>query len=804
VNKAKYINFLFLLFLISSCSLTKGLKEGQYLVYDVKVEGVKKSDKSDLSGLIQQAPNTRIPLLNTSAGISIYRFGEWIYDSTRHIRKQDELLMERNELREISTSKQLSKKQIKRLNKINDNLASVEKKLEFGNFFMRTGNPRVIFDSTLTEETTRQMKYYLVNNGFFDAETNFETSFKNKKARITYLIKEHEPYVVDSFYTKSDDEGILTLLTQNQSDNQIKVGENYNQNSITRERQRVEDLLKDNGYYTFSKSFLEYNVYKDTVEKKVNIEEVIRNPSFSEIHKVYTLDSIYFSIDPPSDAFIDNAYQKKHRDIVFELYDDRYSEKIISSRIFLEKGNLYNRTNVIETQRQLANLDLFRFVNIAFDTLGNVLRPRIYTQSNQKYLITNQLGATITEQVPGPFFSHSLRNRNLFRGAEIFEFFFRAGLEGVVSATGEGGVFRSRELNTSASVIFPQFLLPLSVNSLEKFGRYNPRTRTLIGYNYINRPEYIRESVNGVIAYNWNTRNLKQQYTVNALDANFIRSNLSDDFRILLEDLQNQGNNLINSFLPSYVSSISGQVIFNFNQYGAFQKNKASLWRLFFESGGTTLNFVNSNFVEDRNLAYFQFLKFQSDYRRYIPITKDQTFAYRLNLGIAKPYGVSNGVLPYEKYFFAGGSTGIRAWQPRRLGPGSFAPDTLSDGSFDYRFEQPGEILFEGMFEFRSKIYGYFDGAFFIDVGNTWTFVADDSRPGANFEFNRFYKEIAVGTGVGLRMDFDFLVVRLDMGIKAVDPARQPGQRYILNSFFRSFPGQRGQTVFNIGIGYPF
>jgi outer membrane protein assembly factor BamA len=173
-------------------------------------------------------------------------------------------------------------------------------------------------------------------------------------------------------------------------------------------------------------------------------------------------------------------------------------------------------------------------------------------------------------------------------------------------------------------------------------------------------------------------------------------------------------------------------------------------------------------------------------------------------LGLAKPYGVSNGVLPYEKYFFAGGSTGIRAWQPRRLGPGSFAPNLLEDGSFDYRFEQPGEILFEGMFEFRSKIYGYFDGAFFIDIGNTWTFVEDESRPGANFEFNRFYKEIAVGTGVGLRMDFDFLVVRLDMGIKAFDPARQPGQRYILNSFFRSFPGQRGQTVFNIGIGYPF
>ncbi|MCH6200613.1 hypothetical protein MMU07_13585 [Aquiflexum sp. LQ15W] len=784
--------------------MTKGLKEGQYLVYDVKVNGAKKSSKSDLSGLIQQVPNTRIPLLNTSAGISIYRFGEWIYDSSRHINKQAEFLTERDDLRMISNEKELTRKQIKRLNKINDNLTSLEKKLEFGNFFMRTGNPRVIFDSTLTLETSRQMKYYLVNNGFFDAETDFEAAFKNQKVRITYLINEHEPYVVDSFFTKSDDEGILTLLEKSQESIQIKVGENYNQNAITRERQRVEDLLKDNGYYTFSRSYLEYNVYKDTVEHKVKIEEFIRNPSFSDSHKVYTLDSIYFFIDPPSENFVDYDYHKTYGDIIFELYEDRYSEKIISSRIFLEKGNLYNRTNVIETQRQLANLDLFRFVNIAFDTLGNVLRPRIYTQSNQKYLITNQLGATITEQVPGPFFSHSLRNRNLFRGAEIFEFFFRAGLEGVVSATGEGGVFRSRELNTSASVIFPQFLLPLSVNSLERLGRYNPRTRTLIGYNYVNRPEYIRESVNGIIAYNWNTRNLRQQYTVNALDANFIRSNLSDDFRILLKNLQDQGNNLINSFLPSYVSSISGQVIFNFNQYGAFQKNNASLWRLFFESGGTTLNFVSSSFVEERNLSYFQFLKFQTDYRKYIPITKNQTFAYRLNLGLAKPYGVSDGVLPYEKYFFAGGSTGIRAWQPRRLGPGSFAPELLSDGSFDYRFEQPGEILFEGMFEFRSKIYGYFDGAFFIDIGNTWTFNEDTSRPGANFEFNRFYKEIAVGTGAGLRMDFDFLVVRLDMGIKAYDPARLPGKRYILNNFFRSFPGQRGQTVFNIGIGYPF
>lgn len=793
-----------LLVLISSCSLTKGLKEGEYLVYNVKIKGVKKSDKGALYNMIRQTPNTRIPLINTSIGVSIYNFGEWTFDSTKQQIKRAEYEQERRELIQLNEEGGLNKKQTKRLNKVNSYLETLEKRLEYGNFFMRTGNPRVVMDSSKTIESAQQMQFLLANNGFFDAKTDYRVTTKRRKASIDYLITEGEPYLIDSFFTNSDDPKIYSLLEKSIGGSEIKIGKIYEQNALSRERQRVEDLLKDNGYYTFSKSYIEYNVYEDTVAYSVVVEQIIRKPSYADFHRVYTLDSVFFSVDPPSLNFIDNSEVTYFRDIEFDLYDDRYSEKIISSRIFLEKGALYSRSNVIDTQRQLANLDLFRFVNIAFDTVGNTLRPKIFTQPNQKFQITNQLGASITEQVPGPFFSHSLRNRNLFRGAEIFEFFFRAGLEGVVSATGEGGVFRSRELNTSASVIFPQFLFPFAAGSLETLGRYNPRTRTLIGYSYVNRPEYIREAITGAVSYNWNTRNFRQQYTVNLLDANFIRSNLDDEFRALLEDLQNQGNNLINSFLPSYVSSISGQVIFNFNQYGAFQKNKASLWRLFFESGGTTLNFVSDDFVENRSLAYFQFLKFQSDFRRYIPITKYQTFAYRLNLGLARPYGVSNGVLPYEKYFFAGGSTGIRAWQPRRLGPGSNTPNTLEDGSFDYRFEQPGDILFEGMFELRTKLYGYFDAAYFIDLGNTWTFLPDPTRPGANFEFNRFYKEIAVGTGIGLRMDFDFLVLRLDMGVKAIDPARPLGQRYVLNQFFRSFPGFRGQTVFNIGIGYPF
>nr|WP_073094646.1 BamA/TamA family outer membrane protein [Cyclobacterium lianum] len=785
--------------------MTRGLKPNELLLHKVDAEGIEKSDAEALRNLIQQKPNTRIPVLNLSPGVMVYQLGTAFYDSLRLNSRLRQTRQEERELAALIEEGNSSGKVEKRYRKLASKIDNLQRKLEYGNWFMRTGNAKVILDSAKVAASRQQMNIYLQNNGFFEAKVSSRIDTVGKKAEVTYLVEENEGYLIDSVFTKSDDPAIYQLLERHQRTSLIRKGKKYTQADLTNERQRLEDLLKDNGYYTFSKSYIEYNVYKDTLEKEVVIEQLIRKPDDGGNHQVYTIDSIIFTIASPNDIIPDEKIQTEWDDVQFIMYQDRYAEKIIRSRIFQKEGDVYSKNEVIETQRQLANLDVFRFVNISFDTLDSRIRTRIFTRPNQKFQITNQLGASVTEQLPGPFFSHSLRNRNLFRGLEIFEFNFRAGLEGVASATTEGGVYRSRELSTSASIIYPQFLVPFNFGTLERFGRYNPRTRTLLGYSYVNRPEYVRDALNTILAYTWATRNLRHQFSVNLLDANLIRSNLDSLFQSRLEELQDQGNNLINSFLPSYVSSISGQVIINFNQYGLYRRSQASLWRLFVESGGTTFNFIDPERLADRNLKYFQFLKFQSDFRRYIPLSNNSTFAYRLNLGLAKPYGISGGVLPYEKYFFAGGSTSIRAWQPRRLGPGSFTPEVREDGTFDYRFEQPGEILFEAMFEFRRKLFGYFDGAFFIDAGNTWTFAVDPSREGTDFRFDRFYKELAVGTGVGLRMDFEFLVLRLDMGIKAYDPARPEKERFILDNIsFKQPFGEKGQQVFNIGIGYPF
>ncbi len=785
--------------------MTRNLEECDYVVYDNELVGLDKADAEALQQLLEQEPNTRI--LGGSFGVMLYQIGNQFYDSSKVATKRTKVVDELNALQldnEVQSNELSYKRKVENL-KIK--LESLDKNLEYGNALMRTGNPVVLLDSSLVEKSRKNMKGYLINHGFFDAEVDFNITTKDKKASISYEIEENKPYILDSVYTRIDNSEIQGLISSFSSNSFLKKGQIYNQDNITEERNRLEELLKNKGYYMFSKSYINFIAYQDTAAKSIRIEQVIQKPAFAESHQVYTLDSISLQINPPSDEFADRRILTKYQGIDFSFYRDRYSAKILASRIQLQKGKPYNRIEALETQRLINSLDLFRFVNITFDTLGTSLNAAIYTQPNQKYQLTNQLGMTITEQLPGPFFSTALRNRNFFRAGELLELNFRAGLEGVASATGQG-VYQSSEINTSLSVIFPRFLIPFSPKTLQQYGKYNPNTRVQFGYLSTNRPEYNRNAINGQLGYTWSTRNNRQSFTINAADVSYIRTPyIQDEFLGILENLQNDGNNLIWSFLPSLISSFSGQTLINFNRYGDFSARKASLLRVFGESGGTTLNFTNvrRNDSPEIDYANFQWLKGQVDYRRYYPISKKQTLAYRLNFGMARPYGVSAGILPYEKYFFAGGGTSIRAWQARRLGPGSSTPITGPGGNYDYRNEQPAEMILESMFEYRRKLFSYFDMAVFLDAGNSWMIGRDDARPGADFRYDRFYKEIAVGTGVGLRMDFDFLVIRLDLAIKALDPARQEGERWILDNIRFNKPlGEKGQTVFNFGIGYPF
>ena len=360
------------------------------MVYDNELVGLTIADAEALQQLIEQEPNTRI--LGGSFGVMLYRIGNQFYDSSKVAAKRKIVVDKLNALQldNEGQSNELSYK--RKVENLKIKLESLDKILEYGNALMRTGNPVVVLDSSLVEKSSKNMKGYLVNHGFFDAEVDFSISTQDKKASISYEVEENKPYLLDSVYTRVDNPEIQGLLSNFSSNSFIKKGQIYNQDNITEERNRLEELLKNKGYYMFSKSYINFIAYQDTAAKSIRIEQVIQKPTFAESHQVYTLDSIRLRINPPTDEFADRQIQTQYQGIDFSFYRDRYSAKILASRIQLQKGKPYNRIDALETQRLINSLDLFRFVNITFDTLGTSLTAAIYTQPNQKVTTGEEYG----------------------------------------------------------------------------------------------------------------------------------------------------------------------------------------------------------------------------------------------------------------------------------------------------------------------------------------------------------------------------------------------------------------------------
>ena len=278
-------------------------------------------------------------------------------------------------------------------------------------------------------------------------------------------------------------------------------------------------------------------------------------------------------------------------------------------------------------------------------------------------------------------------------------------------------------------------------------------------------------------------------------------------FTNYLDDLRIKGNNLFRSFNPSFVSSINFLYTYR-TFYPSNQLIEGKSFIIGLESGGTTLNLFGEKklkFVEDflgnkETMQFFRFLRMNIDYRKYLFLGQKRTsqLAYKFLGGIAYAYGAENDFqLPYEKNFFIGGPSSLRAWKPRRLGPGSRNTDSNL-------IEQPGSVLIESSFEYRFKILkflGDINGAYFIDAGNIWG-INDVNSPLSNFKLNSFLEQIAIGTGVGLRWDFNYFILRLDMAAKVVNPAKPTNEKWVLNQI--SLNTSDNPIEFNIGIGYPF
>jgi outer membrane protein insertion porin family len=786
---------------------TSLLKEKDYMLRSQRVKGTQKTDKQALKELYRQESNRQMFFFPVLPYVYFYEWGSRRYDRDK-IMAQRQVAIEKfdQKIAETEDDDKIEKLNIKKRRK----LSRIDKKLEDGNMFMRWGEPISVLDSSAVITTAEQMALFLKTKGFLESETSYRVKTRNRIARVVYDIHEGPPYLIDTVTFRTTDANIYRIMLESTRETLVKQRSRYDQNNLILERERIESLMRDNGYYDFSRQYIDFIVYDTLSENKLAIEILINNPKNGN-HKIFKVDSVIFHSDERA-LGRSNRISTRFNGKMYNFGTRMFSEKILDQRIFIRAGGLYSYNNTLETQRQLANLDNFKFINIYYDSTGGSFTANIYASPLNKYQTSNEvgLGIIVSEGFPSPFYNFNLKNRNIFGSLENMELSARIGIEGLPSATDASQVYKSTEAGGSFSLTFPQFALPLGSGLKRRLGNINPKTRAMAGFTFTNRPEYQRNTFNTSLIYSWQ-RGLERQFNFTLLDLNLINSsNLSREFRERLREFELAGNKLINSFQPSFINSMAFSTTFNFNQYG-FYTRKASLFKIYIENGGAFMDLSGIQFLN--SMQHYKYYKAFVEHRGYRPLPKSSSLAFRTFLGVAKPYG-NTEALPYEKYFFAGGSSGIRAWRPRRLGPGSYTPTkTLSDGQVVYNddFEQPADILFEANLEIRKKLIGFLEGAVFLDIGNSWTIKNDINedgevlRPGADFNINSFYREIAVGTGFGCRLDFSFLIIRFDLGIKMYDPARDPGSRFVLSRGFNDppFHHQRNLTL-NLGIGYPF
>ncbi len=768
--------------------------------------------------MIGEKPNRRFLALPLYPYLGLYRLGESGYDKANQQRKLNILRLElQQEMDRIGDTD--ARKLLKVQRRYGRKIERANNRVDQGNFFMRVlGEAPVYLDISKVERNAEKMRLYLFNKGFFESSVAYRLDTLISRVKVNYYITENRPTLIRNFTYSTQNARIDSVLKANARLSKIIPGSHYDGTLLEEERTNIESLLRDNGYYGFSRQNITYLI-NDTISgpdentyRMVDVSlQVNENQKGKEI-TVFKVDSMSFEISAP--AKIPIEYQKYDRaqlkGITYSFPYSRYAPKILDNMIQLRPGDYYNQQKERETQRQLSLLDQFQFINYAFDTTGQKLTGQINAIPLDKYQISADFGATVMQlqQTPGPFANLSFKVRNIFSGLENFELNVRGGIEAVTGFSDAQFLYRSQELSINSTLIFPQILAPIGKH-WHTLGRYTPRTQIGIGYNTVQRPEYVRTSLKSGLTYSLQP-STSRLYSLSLIDLNVLNTKtIQPEFQDLLIELQQQGNNLINSFRRSFVSSMGFSYIYNTSAYNGVPKD-AVYMKGQFESGGTSINLFpgQQEIIRDISgndeLEFFQYLRWNLDLRKYWKLGQETSFVARINSGAVHSYGIST-VPPYEKYFFAGGSNSVRAWLPRRLGPGGLPPRVASN---DLLIETPGDFLLEGNLEFRSHLVnflGKINYALFLDFGNVWYLPnKNHTETGGDFRINRFYKEIAIGTGVGLRYDFTYFVLRFDFGAKVYDPYTK---EFMLDDLSLSRLFNRKEPNFlniNIGVGYPF
>ncbi len=664
------------------------------------------------------------------------------------------------------------------------------------------GSAPVTLKDVEIKRTTRLIKNRLQNAGYFTASVSSNTKEKKKSAEIIYSIDANRPYRFRKYILPDTISKLASQINSMPVSTFIKQGDRYSLEALKEERGRIGNYLKNQGYFYFDKDFLLFQADTTVGDHQVDVYLKLKGNTPQKAQTAYSINEVTVLFDQASQksTALDTL---KYEDKRFVAKDHEYRPSALARYIFLEKGDTFSYNSYLETLNKFIDLNVFRFVNVRFnpvDSTSERLNTEISLVSLSKKNLRASLGpVSRSNNFVGSEIQGSFRNRNVFQGAEELSVNLNAGFETQFSNAQDQKV-NAISFGAEVALNIPHFITPFKIKNYSR--RYIPRTVIELGFDYQKRTSFYElNSLNLTYAYRWRETSTRRHELALASIEYSRLGNTSADFEALLEN-----NQLLRlSFQNQFILSTQ----YNFFYDNQIKNNRHRIyWNPAVDVSGNLMSglqsiFGNGNGESDTRevlgLPYAQYFKISSDLRYFQQISSGLVWASRFLAGVGIPYGNSDA-LPYKKQFFIGGTNSIRAFPARSIGPGTYTPDE-ADANLLF-FDQTGDIKLELNTELRFDIYGFLKGAVFIDAGNVWTVNPDQDRPGSQFNADTFYQELAIGTGLGVRVDASFFVLRVDWGLPLRDPAfiEEP---WVINNFSSS-NWRRDNIILNIGIGYPF
>ena len=687
--------------------------------------------------------------------------------------------------------------------------AGNDPKTKFKKWLKRTGEAPVLISSIKPKITTAIIDAKLFNIGIFKSFSEFKIIEKKHTAKVIYTSHIHKPYIVKDLDNAISDDSLRHTMLMEQEKSFIKPSNEYNLDILKNERIRIDALLKNNGYFYFNPDYLLFKADTSAVNHTISFTLKLKDSIPTNALTVYRINNVFINQNYSlREKVVDSAKDTiRYLNYVFSGKESEMNIRpsVILRSVYLKKNEIYSRQNHNITLNRLMSMGNFKFVQVKFSdsdtTAPGFLDVAILmtTMPNHTFRMEMDI-VSKSNNYTGPRMNVSLLNRNTFKGAELLNLNIAGSFEAQLS--GKDKNLYSYSWNPQVELTFPRFLVPFNLKRTNSV--YIPNTRFSFSYNFLKRVNYFdMRTFQFLYGFKWK-ENIRKEHELNPINISYtsIRNQST-----VFTDLLAANPFLKKSYEEQFIAG--GNYSFTYNEQIAPGKKMQYFLHTTAETAGNMFSLMkliggkktsSENPSKVAGSIYSQYEKISIDARGYYNFRDKNKLAMRVFVGAAKPFGNSS-ILPYTKQFFSGGPNSLRAFQINSVGPGTYFQKGDSKGFL----QLGGDIKLEMNGEYRFNIYRFLKGALFVDAGNVWLEKSNPANTGSPFLVSKILDELAVGAGLGLRVDVSFFILRFDLATPLRKPWLEDNHRWVANQInFANSTWRRDNLILNIAIGYPF